>query len=816
MIPERNPYNNWKGNGTTKTFDFDFLIEDETQLVVYHTNSSGVQTVLTYGTDYSINELGNENGSFITFPLDGSSYETLGNNEVISLCLTLPIAQENPFGKSSFLDLETLEYVFDYIIRICQIMNRELERSVKTPEGSDQSAEELIEALNEAQVNAANSAAAASASATSANNSAIAAGEEATIATQQVTLAQQAAQDAQNAVNEIEDLNLVDTDLSNITEAGENVIKEIAVEEISIDRENYLNKSMLSNCVLKVSKRAEYQINSPINVVLKAGAQLIKPNGRDINTAVHGSPAISNGVASNFTLSDYLGVPTFFNPGTNTWEMVIKWHTPATFLNDATIIGSATLYSLAINTTSSGTVRVYISSNGTNFNIADAVVGSNALSVNTNYYFRIKFTGTQYIVEASTDNSIWTNFNTINNTSAIKPCYLHIQNYAVGNTTAVAGGTIDLKESYLKIGDNYLWQGQTGDGTPIYAQFTTESDVAVQVTQNNAATYKNLMIPVCNDYDTTVLNSWYLGSESNAYSSYSGETIPTGINEVACWYDTAANKIRLTNDTGTTWQPYAGCFPVAIGQFTANTGITSIVKYFDLQAFLGATLITYPGATLLAPNGRNSDGTLKNIEFTSQFSTWQNPVNDSIPITAEILVNGATSGNSSSTTFIQDNEPAVSSAINVWYDTYNNLMKATTDTGASWVTSARIFSGVMTCSNGKIYDIDMYSPPNLTSGKGAYVVQTYRNGASWFRIWSDGWCEQGGVTQITSNPQTITLLKPYCNTDYTVTNTKQMNASGGGYIWSNRLISKSSNSFVMSQEVLNPCYLNWAAQGYTS
>lgn len=184
MIPERNPYNNWNGNGSTKTFDFDFLIEDETQLIVYHTNSSGVQTVLTYGTDYSINELGNENGSFITFPLDGSSYEILGSDEVVSLCLTLPISQENPFGKSSYLNLETLEYVFDYIIRICQIMNRELERSVKTPEGSDQSAEELIEALNEAQVNAANSAAAASASAISANNSAIAAGEEATIATQ--------------------------------------------------------------------------------------------------------------------------------------------------------------------------------------------------------------------------------------------------------------------------------------------------------------------------------------------------------------------------------------------------------------------------------------------------------------------------------------------------------------------------------------------------------------------------------------------------------------------------------------------------------
>ena len=221
MIPERNPYNNWNGNGSTKTFDFDFLIEDETQLIVYHTNSSGVQTVLTYGTDYSINELGNENGSFITFPLDGSSYEILGSDEVVSLCLTLPISQENPFGKSSYLNLETLEYVFDYIIRICQIMNRELERSVKTPEGSDQSAEELIEALNEAQVNAANSAAAASASATSANNYAIAAGEEATIATQQAAIVQETYDDAMAdiAADKLDALNAISSAKTNAENA---------------------------------------------------------------------------------------------------------------------------------------------------------------------------------------------------------------------------------------------------------------------------------------------------------------------------------------------------------------------------------------------------------------------------------------------------------------------------------------------------------------------------------------------------------------------------------------------------------------------
>ena len=184
MIPDKNPYNNWNGNGSTTTFDFDFYIEDETQLAIYHTNSKGVQTLLKYGTDYSINELQNENGSFINFPLASSTYSVLSENEVISLCLTLPITQENPYSKSSYLNLETLEYSLDYLTRICQIISRQMERSVKTQEGSSQTAEELVQALNDAQVNAAASASEAATSANAANASAIAAGEEATIATQ--------------------------------------------------------------------------------------------------------------------------------------------------------------------------------------------------------------------------------------------------------------------------------------------------------------------------------------------------------------------------------------------------------------------------------------------------------------------------------------------------------------------------------------------------------------------------------------------------------------------------------------------------------
>ena len=53
--------------------------------------------------------------------------------------------------------------------------------------------------------------------------------------------------------------------------------------------------------------------------------------------------------------------------------------------------------------------------------------------------------------------------------------------------------------------------------------------------------------------------------------------------------------------------------------------------------------------------------------------------------------------------------------------------------------------------------------------KVAVVVQNYRSGTSWYRVWSDGWIEQGGRVSISQDTQTtVTLLKPFSNTDYMV------------------------------------------------
>ena len=56
----------------------------------------------------------------------------------------------------------------------------------------------------------------------------------------------------------------------------------------------------------------------------------------------------------------------------------------------------------------------------------------------------------------------------------------------------------------------------------------------------------------------------------------------------------------------------------------------------------------------------------------------------------------------------------------------------------------------------------------------AHIVDYYSNGTEWYRIYSDGWCEQGGRTSKQAHSGiTINLLKPFGNTNYTITESTQ-------------------------------------------
>ena len=56
----------YAGDDITSAFDYDFRIEDKTQLIVYETDDTGVQTTLTVDTDYTVSGIGVDAGGQVT------------------------------------------------------------------------------------------------------------------------------------------------------------------------------------------------------------------------------------------------------------------------------------------------------------------------------------------------------------------------------------------------------------------------------------------------------------------------------------------------------------------------------------------------------------------------------------------------------------------------------------------------------------------------------------------------------------------------------------------------------------------------------
>lgn len=96
------------------------------------------------------------------------------------------------------------------------------------------------------------------------------------------------------------------------------------------------------------------------------------------------------------------------------------------------------------------------------------------------------------------------------------------------------------------------------------------------------------------------------------------------------------------------------------------------------------------------------------------------------------------------------------------------------------------------------------------------IVETYQNGTSWYRVYSDGWCEQGGYS--TSSNVTIKLLKTYANTNYTITLGKAFNDETNTRFPNIVSTTKTTAQFKVTGTYNNTtgtdCYFYWETKGY--
>lgn len=125
------------GNSLNKNFDFDFIIDKPSDLIVVKWDVlSDKRTNLIYGKDYTINEFSNPNGSFIIYPLNNNE-PLLSENQKLFLISAREIKQQYPFTSSDDFDMRTFEKALDYIVTLIKQIDYTLSRTVKIPYGME-------------------------------------------------------------------------------------------------------------------------------------------------------------------------------------------------------------------------------------------------------------------------------------------------------------------------------------------------------------------------------------------------------------------------------------------------------------------------------------------------------------------------------------------------------------------------------------------------------------------------------------------------------------------------------------------------------
>ena len=176
----------------------------------------------------------------------------------------------------------------------------------------------------------------------------------------------------------------------------------------------------------------------------------------------------------------------------------------------------------------------------------------------------------------------------------------------------------------------------------------------------------------------------------------------------ALYYNTTTNKVEFYN--GSTW--VSDCsFPIAIVTRGAD-GFTSIDQVFNGFGYIGSCLFALPGVKLLMPNGRNSDGSLNNLEYTISKVV----VSEEVPGNNNYFL-GFTSGGGFkrnqvfSGFYVSDSFISTSSQWCLLFNTTDNFYYSTGDYGATWnkyTILAQI--GTFTGNNGKISRLNIRQP----------------------------------------------------------------------------------------------------------
>ena len=271
---------------------------------------------------------------------------------------------------------------------------------------------------------------------------------------------------------------------------------------------------------------------------------------------------------------------------------------------------------------------------------------------------------------------------------------------------------------------------------------------------------------------------------------YSGTTAPTG-STYLYWYDTTNNIIKRTIDGGSTWDSNDYSLPICI--ITGGSSVvSSLDQVFNGFGYIGSTIFALPGTVVSMPNGKEENGVLKNTEVeitsvrtvtlgstsTTEYFGYLSPTGIDYMLATNYYESAI--------------PPTNKNGYAMWLNTQDNrfYVKNFSVSGSAWeLVDALGNICKFTTSSGKITKFESKSVLSLldtnTFNLVPHIVETFDNGTSWYRLWSDGYIEQGGYAAqpgaAVEAYHTVTFLKPFRNNLYYIFLTSGVGMSGWQY-----------------------------------
>lgn len=251
-------------------------------------------------------------------------------------------------------------------------------------------------------------------------------------------------------------------------------------------------------------------------------------------------------------------------------------------------------------------------------------------------------------------------------------------------------------------------------------------------------------------------------------------------------YNTATNKISFYNSDVLEWTD--GSLPLADVKLTTNT-VNSICHIFNGMGYIGASIFVLPGVTYLIPDGRNDDGSLKNYEYTFDKIYWITDPNNSYKLASGErmfgvkLNNGELEGQWNQTKTMlsgkDSNKPSTLAVTNthIYYavDTNKLYFTGTQTTTADWVEWKGITLGEYGKADDTITYLSAFYPKlvyNVSHNEHNvidFMIPHSSNNYTWFRLYNDGWVEQGGRATVGQDSRVnVTLPIPMNSTTYQI------------------------------------------------